>query len=544
MNIGEMQRKLSLWADQDKERTFDDLYNLLYDPEWLRQAHDKVKSNAGSVTAGCDGITMSTFDETLEPRLQRLAEELKARKFTPQPVRRVTIPKAKGGTRPLGIPAIKDRIVQEALRMILEPIFEADFCHSSFGFRPGRRTMDAMKAITWHTQERKKFFWVIEGDIKSYFDSVKHKRLIKSLKRRITDKKLLALIRQFLKAGVMEGTLFKPVYQGVPQGGIISPILANVYLHELDVHMEGYTGLSQKEKTNRRKQELSNFTYVRYADDFVVFCNGTKRQAYEMRQELGEFLSTKLRLDLSLEKTKVTHLNDGFEFLGFKVRRQRGQRGITTKVDIPQTAKRNFLHKIYAATDRTTHSDATYSKFQALNRIIRGWSHYYKFSGHAGTDFNQLSYKVFWNVAHWLARKYKLTMKQTFKRYFFREEQTFRVRNLLLAMPRHISPEHYRQRFKKPNPYLASATLARETLPNSTYWTGTEGERQGMADLRQVVLSRDNWTCQHCGRTLTTSGARVHHKTPVRQFQNKKAAHYEANLIAVCIPCHNKVHYG
>lgn len=545
MNVGEMQRKLSLWADKDKGRTFDDLYNLLYDPVWLRQAHDKVKSNAGSVTAGCDGITMSTFDENLESRLSDLAEELKAQRFTPQPVRRVTIPKARGGKRPLGIPAIKDRIVQEALRMILEPIFEADFRHSSFGFRPGRRTMDAIKAITWHTQERKKFFWVIEGDIKSYFDSVKHKRLLKYLKRRITDKKLLALVRQFLKAGVMEGALFRPTHQGVPQGGIISPLLANVYLHELDVYMERYTGLGKAEKTSRRARGLSNFTYVRYADDFVVFCNGTEGQAREMRGELCEFLSEKLRLDLSLEKTKVTHLNDGFEFLGFKIRRRRGQKGMTTKVDIPRAAKRTFLNKIYAATDRTTHSDAAYSKFQALSRIIRGWSHYYKFSAHAGTDFNRLSYKVFWRVAHWLARKYKLTMKQTFKRYFIRETQTFRVRKLDLVVPRHISPGHYRQRFKKPNPYLdATVTLEREALLATASWTGTEGERQGMSDLRQIVLSRDNWTCQHCGRTLTQRDAQVHHKTPMRRFRNKRAAHFEANLIAVCGPCHDRVHYG
>ena len=136
------------------------------------------------------------------------------------------------------------------------------------------------------------------------------------------------MVRQFLKAGVMEGALFKPTQQGVPQGGIISPLLANVYLHELDVYMEAlHRSKPKAEKTSRRTHGLSNFTYVRYADDFVVFCNGTERQAYEMRQELGEFLSTKLRLDLSLEKTKVTHLNDGFEFLGFKVRRRRGQKG-------------------------------------------------------------------------------------------------------------------------------------------------------------------------------------------------------------------------
>jgi RNA-directed DNA polymerase len=170
VNVGEMQRKLSLWATQDEEPRFFDLYHLLYDKDWLRLAHDHVAQNAGSVTAGCDGITMAAFDEHLEANLQQLAEQVKAETFEPAPVRRVCIPKANGQSRPLGIPSIKDRIVQEAVRMILEPIYEADFSPYSFGFRPTRRTMDAVCYIQWSTTESKKFFWVIEGDIAAYFD--------------------------------------------------------------------------------------------------------------------------------------------------------------------------------------------------------------------------------------------------------------------------------------------------------------------------------------------------------------------------------------
>jgi RNA-directed DNA polymerase len=158
VNIGEMQRKLSQWATQDKELRFFDLYHLLYDVDWLRLAHDHVARNAGSATAGCDGITMAAWDENLESNQAQLAQELKAETFEPYPVRRVYIPKAHGKTRPLGIPSIKDRIVQEALRMILEPIFEADFSHYSFGFRPTRRTMDAVRYLQWSINERKRFF--------------------------------------------------------------------------------------------------------------------------------------------------------------------------------------------------------------------------------------------------------------------------------------------------------------------------------------------------------------------------------------------------
>jgi len=197
MNVGEMQRKLSQWATQDKERKFYGLYDLLDDGDWLRLAHDYVKQHAGSITAGCDGINMDTFDESLEGTLQRIIEELKAETFQPSPVRRVYIPKPNGKTRPLGIPSITDRIVQEALRMVLEPIYEADFSPYSFGFRPTRCTMDAIKCITWSTQERKKFFWVIEGDISSYFDTIHHPKLLRLVGRRIKDKKILRLIWKF-----------------------------------------------------------------------------------------------------------------------------------------------------------------------------------------------------------------------------------------------------------------------------------------------------------------------------------------------------------
>jgi RNA-directed DNA polymerase len=308
MNIGEMQRKLSLWATQDKERKFYDLYDLLCGKDWLQLAHDYVAQNAGSKTAGCDGLNMGSFDEDLEGNLLRLQQNLKEKTFAACPARRVYIPKPDGKMRPLGIPTICDRIVQEAIRMVLEPIFEADFKQYSFGFRPNRCTMDAIKCLTWSVQERKKYFWIVEGDISAYFDTINHRKLMKLLGRRIADTKLLQLIWTFLRSGVMERKLFKDTNLGTPQGGIISPLLANVYLHELDTYMERYTALPSKEKTVRRSQGLANFVYVRYADDFVVLCNGTRVQAEQIRDELQQFLAESLHLTLSMEKTKVTHL--------------------------------------------------------------------------------------------------------------------------------------------------------------------------------------------------------------------------------------------
>jgi RNA-directed DNA polymerase len=223
MNIGEMQWLLSSKAEKEPNHRFDDLYSLLCNKDWLKLAHDHVKQNAGSITAGCDGMNMKNFDEDLEGNLQRLREELKESRFQPYPVRRVYILKANRKLRPLGIPSIKDRIVQETLRMVLEPIYEAKFSLYSFGFRPNRCTMDAIKCITWSTQERKKYFWVIEGDISSYFDTIKHRRMMQILRQHIKDRRVLDLIWKFLRAGVMEKKLFRDTKYGTPQGGILTP---------------------------------------------------------------------------------------------------------------------------------------------------------------------------------------------------------------------------------------------------------------------------------------------------------------------------------
>jgi len=537
MNVGEMQRKLSQWATQDKERKFYGLYDLLYDSNWLRLAHDYVKQNAGSISAGCDGVNMGIFDENLEDNLQRITDELKSDTFKPDPVRRVYIPKPNGKTRPLGIPAIKDRIVQEALRMALEPIFEADFSQYSFGFRPTRRTMDAVRYIQWSTTERKKFFWIIEGDIASYFDTIHHPKLIRLVGRRIKDKKLLRLIWKFLRSGVMEKRTFRDTTLGTPQGGIISPLLANIYLHELDRYMERYTSRTKREKEKRRQQGLGNFTYSRYADDFVVLCNGGKVQAEEMREELYQFLKSKLRLELSREKTKVTHLNDGFNFLGFRIYRGQGGLGTTTKIVIPKEAMDKVCVKIRTACDQTSHQDSVNAKITGLNGVIRGWCQYYQYTSKATSQFHQLEYVIFWEMAHWLGRKFKIAMPVVMQR--FKRDNTFASDKSRLLKPTEFPSLQYQQRFFKPNPYLTQERkLDREKLPNESYWTGYEA-RPGMADLRPFILERDEYICQLCGIKVIDSTAEVDHIRPVRRFKRPIDANVPENLWTLCIPCHD-----
>jgi RNA-directed DNA polymerase len=294
VDVGEMQMKLSQWATEDPAKRFTDLYSLLCNEVWLRVAHYSVNTNQGRETAGIDGETMSHFNGNLEGNLEELRAQLKAKTFEPQPVRRVYIPKANGKKRPLGIPGIRDRIVQEALRMALEPIWEADFSQRSYGFRPNRSTYDAISYLSTRlaSYTANTYQWVIEGDISSYFDTIPHRRLIKGIKKRVADRDIRDLVWKFLRAGVMYRDDYKETLTGTPQGGIISPLLANIYLHELDRYMESkYLNISQWLRTQRRKQGKGNYLYVRYADDFVVLCNGTKADAQTMKEELRGLLN-------------------------------------------------------------------------------------------------------------------------------------------------------------------------------------------------------------------------------------------------------------
>jgi RNA-directed DNA polymerase len=537
MNIGEMQRKLSLWAEQDKERKFHDLYALLCDKDWLLLAHDYVAQNAGSKTAGCDGITMTEFDADLENNLLQLQQALKLGTFEACPARRVYIPKKDGKKRPLGIPTIRDRIVQEAIRMILEPIYEADFSQYSFGFRPNRRTMDAIKCITWSVQERKKYFWIIEGDISAYFDTINHRKLIKLLKRRISDVKLIHLLRKFLKSGVMERKLFTDTKLGTPQGGIISPLLANVYLHELDKYMEKYTALPQKEKSARRQQGQANFTYVRYADDFVLLCNGNKAQAAAMKEELQQFLAQALRLNLSMEKTKVTHLDDGFDFLGFCVQRVMGHNGMKTKVDIAKKSLRKHLETIQTATSSTTHEDSPTIKIKALNRIIAGWCRYFQYTSRTAKRFGYLEHLTFWRLAHWLGRKYHLSMPQVMST--FNQGDSLGDGQTRLLRHSSFTTQQYKERFLKPNPYTTQERIEREELPETSFWIGTEA-RPGWYDTRQAVLNRDNYTCVVCKQMFRSYDLQVDHVRPYRSFKRPVDANNPRNLWTLCIECHKR----
>ena len=315
------QRLLAAKAWHDKTHQFDNVYYFICRQDWIEEALNQVLDNKGSITAGIDSQTIANLSkpEDQSQLIQTIRAELKSKTYTPMPARRAYIPKSNGKLRPLGIPTIKDRVVQCLLKMLLEPIYESDFATCSSGFRPMRRTMDCIAQCYRNINEQKNYYWVIEGDIEGCFDHIHHKKLVQTIRRRIADKHVLELIDRFLNAGIMEKVLFKRTSEGVPQGGIFSPLLANIYLNELDQWWITNYHLTQHKRYKRRLNGLGNYILIRYADDFIVLCNGTRQSAELMNNQLQTFLTSELNLTLSSEKTLITHVEDGFTFLGFHI---------------------------------------------------------------------------------------------------------------------------------------------------------------------------------------------------------------------------------
>ncbi len=273
----QIQTKLHQWATDDPDRRFDDLFNLVCDPAFLMVAWDRVRGNRGARSAGVDGVAPRSILFGRDTLLPMLREDLKARRFAPMPVREKLIPKKGGKLRGLGIPTARDRCVQASLKLVLEPIFEADFKPCSYGFRPKRRAQDAIEEIFFYTTHH--YEWVLEGDIKSCFDEISHTGLLDRVRRRVGDKRVLALVKAFLKAGVLgEDQVVRDTVTGTPQGGILSPLLANVALSVLDEHFMGQweSWGGQYGRSRRRAKGLANYRLVRYADDFVVMLTGTR----------------------------------------------------------------------------------------------------------------------------------------------------------------------------------------------------------------------------------------------------------------------------
>jgi RNA-directed DNA polymerase len=323
----EIQTKLHRWAVDDPHRRFDDLHNLVADPAFLLVAWERVRGNKGAKTAGVDGHTASSVALWLgaEEFLDALRVSLKDRSFQPLPSRERLIPKP--GTakrRRLGISTIRDRVVQASLKLVLEPIFEADFLPCSYGFRPGHRVHDAVAEVRHFTSHS--YEWIVEGDIRACFDEISHPALLDRVRHRIGDKRVVALVKAFLKAGILtEDGLLKDTDTGTPQGSILSPLLSNVALSVLDEHFAqapGGPATTSWGRAKRRRNGLPNHRLVRFADDWTLLVAGTRDDALALREQAAQVLAP-AGLVLSEEKTLITHIDEGVDFLGWRIQRHR-----------------------------------------------------------------------------------------------------------------------------------------------------------------------------------------------------------------------------
>lgn len=393
-----LQEKLYQKAKQEREYKFYVLYDKMFIPYMLREAWKSVKSNHGS--PGVDCITIEKVEQYgVDIYLKELGEELRKQTYKPQAVKRVMIPKANGGERPLGIPTVKDRIAQTVCKMILEPIYEADFEDSSYGFRPGRSSKDAITAIKEHLKEGKTE--VYDADLSKYFDTIPHEKLQIALKQRLADPRILKLINKWLKVPVSEDGKYKSGkdnHNGTPQGGVISPLLANVYFHLIDRIVNNTQSLFSKH----------GIRIVRYADDFVLM-------GKELPKEVTEKLNTLLqRMGLMLNESKTRHIDsrrDSFNFLGFTIRYDKDIKGRDFRywnIVPSKKSEQKIRDKVKDYLKAHGHYKAEVIAC-GLNSLIRGWINYFSISG--------VSYPAM------SKRKLRVYLLNSLYRYFNRKSQ-------------------------------------------------------------------------------------------------------------------------
>lgn len=557
MNIRAFQRSLAIKARHQPEHQFEHLLRVLSCEDWLTVALDKILSNKGARTAGIDGMTKDDLRDAPRRRREMIAQlsaDLRAGRYRPSPVKRVYIPKpGRSEQRPLGIPTITDRIVQEAIRMIMEPIWESKFLHTSYGFRPGRCTMDCILYCYLRIQPYSKHFWVIEGDIRKCFDQVQHEVLLTRIERVMNDHRLLHLCDAILKSGVMEDGLVSPTLEGVPQGGVISPIWTNIYLHDFDLwHWNAYGGLPPATKNRRRRHGLGNAVMLRYADDFVVLTNADHQHAEEMRDEIAEHLAAQHKLQLNLEKTKVTHVTDGFDFLGFHLK-YRPYEPANGKGWLQVTPARKSIQRVREKLrDLFSHRRSWYlpeeEAFVAANAIVRGWAYYYRYSN-SKRHLATLDWWLHQRVVRWLSDKHKVGKRAIVARYRQRQIRNsygqpcfrwnLRAGKTWLFQASDVRVVRYRATMSQwtSNPYEAVETDVSEMMEQ---WPLKE---VGLAAIspdeaewltrRKEALERDSRTCQECG---SKQDVEVHH----RKGRKSGGSHDLANLTTLCRDCHQK----
>jgi group II intron reverse transcriptase/maturase len=584
----------------DKGYRYQRLYRNLYNIEFYLDAYDKIYPNKGSSTRG---VTTDTIDGMSVARIENIIEKLRDLSYKPNPVKRVYIPKKNGKLRPLGLPTFEDKLVQEVVRRILEGIYEPQFSDNSHGFRPVRSCHTALKQIkNTFTGVR----WFIEGDIKGFFDNIDHHTLINILRKRIDDERFIDLIWKFLRAGYVEDWTFHKTFSGTPQGGIISPILSNIYLNELDQYMEEYTEEFDKGKIRKHNPEYLNLAskinyyksknkrvwatltkeerserargrrelyrqlnsldskdlfdpnyrrvkYVRYADDFLVGVIASKEETQAIKQDLKEFLANKLKLELSDEKTLITHSKENAHFLGYDIRVTRDWQIMKQPNGTPKR-KFNFQAKLFVPKEKyikklldlgalnlgsnnkwkPTHRPYLLRSddleiIRQYNAEIRGLYNYYRLASNVHTlqSFRQT---MKYSMLKTFANKYRSTMGKMIRKYSIDGKLGVRYK----TKDEQRIAYFIDQRMEK-NTKVANEEVDIQPL---TIFYG------GRTSLIDRLLAEK---CEWCGSKDVP--LEIHHVKKLKDLKGKKL--WEQYMIArrrktlaMCIPCHHNLHNG
>ena len=584
---------------KDSSYKFERLYRILFNEELFYVAYQKIASNGGSTTKGSDG---RSIDEMSLARIETLIASLKDESYQPHPSRRVHIPKKNGKTRPLGIPAFEDKLVQEVVRMILEAIYEGHFETTSHGFRPKRSCHTALLHIQKTFSGAK---WFIEGDIKGFFDNIDHDVLVGILRERISDDRFIRLIRKFLKAGYVEDWTFHNTYSGMPQGGIVSPILANIYLDKLDKYVKEYIrhfdmgtkrrpGKESNDLANERKrtvrklkkvkdgtekaalvarlkaieQERAAFPsgdemdgsyrrlkYIRYADDFILGVIGSKEDALRIKEDIKSFLSESLALELSEEKTLITHTGKSAKFLGYEitVTRNNHQRrdvqgrlrrtyGKRVRLNVSMATLRDKLLEYGAMEIKLRNGKEVWKPkcrsglifnddleiLDRYNRETVGFCNYYLIANNCVVLHN-FRYIMEYSMYKTFAGKYRSTVRKINKKY--RRNKLFTVKYEQKGVIK--SRTFYKTSFKR----------------RTTAFNGScDIEPYSIADVSRTNLT-DRLKAEKCELCGATGKLIMHHVRNLKDLKGKESwkrlmSARKRKTIALCPSCHRLRHLG
>ena len=584
---------------KDSSYKFERLYRILFNEELFYVAYQKIASNGGSTTKGSDG---RSIDEMSLARIETLIASLKDESYQPHPSRRVHIPKKNGKTRPLGIPAFEDKLVQEVVRMILEAIYEGHFETTSHGFRPKRSCHTALLHIQKTFSGAK---WFIEGDIKGFFDNIDHDVLVGILRERISDDRFIRLIRKFLKAGYVEDWTFHNTYSGMPQGGIVSPILANIYLDKLDKYVKEYIqhfdmgtkrrpGKESNDLANERKrtvrklkkvkdgtekaalvarlkaieQERAAFPsgdemdgsyrrlkYIRYADDFILGVIGSKEDALRIKEDIKSFLSESLALELSEEKTLITHTGKSAKFLGYEitVTRNNHQRrdvqgrlrrtyGKRVRLNVSMATLRDKLLEYGAMEIKLRNGKEIWKPkcrsglifnddleiLDRYNRETVGFCNYYLIANNCVVLHN-FRYIMEYSMYKTFAGKYRSTVRKINKKY--RLNKLFTVKYEQKGVIK--SRTFYKTSFKR----------------RTTAFNGScDIEPYSIADVSRTNLT-DRLKAEKCELCGATGKLIIHHVRNLKDLKGKESwkrlmSARKRKTIALCPSCHRLRHLG